>query len=195
MTNEMSLAQELHNWATAHGVSQTALKSLTHVLSSFDAAPPAVDPDKLSSEALVQSRVRLEAPHYGYWLTRNNVGAFQDPRGITCVHCHRPALGKSGPSRWVRYGLANESKQQNALVKSSDLIGFRQRVIITSDVGSRIAQFVSRECKAEGWSFSPNDSHEQAQAAWRDFINSNGGDAAFVSGPGSFKSPLPPLKR
>jgi hypothetical protein len=128
--------------------------------------------------------VRLEAAQAGYWLTRNNVGAYKAPNS----------------SRWVRYGLANESKAQNELVKSADLIGFRQRVIISTDVGSRIAQFVSRECKAEGWQFNPNDEHEQAQARWRDFVNSNGGDAAFVSGPGSFQhsvrvTPLQPLKR
>lgn len=173
----MSLASELHEWAIAHAVGSSALLALTRVLSSFDAMPDPVNVDKLSSEARVQSLVRLEAAQSGYWLTRNNVGAYKAPNS----------------SRWVRYGLANESKQQNALVKSADLIGFRQRVIVSTDVGSRIAQFVSRECKAEGWHFSPNDEHEQAQAAWRDFINSNGGDAAFVSGPGSFARTLNPL--
>lgn len=176
----MSLAQALIAWARIEGVSHDSLNRLTDILAGFDAAPAPGDPDKLSSEARVQSLVRLEAAQAGYWLTRNNVGAYKAPNS----------------SRWVRYGLANESKQQNALVKSADLIGFRQRVIISTDVGSRIAQFVSRECKAEGWSYSPNDEHEQAQAAWRDFINSNGGDAAFVSGPGSFqsKSALKPLQ-
>lgn len=176
----MNLAIELHRWAREHHVTPSALQALTHVLSSFDAAPEPFNPAKLSSEARVQSLVRLEAAQSGYWLTRNNVGAYKAPNS----------------SRWVRYGLANESKQQNALVKSADLIGFRQRVIISSDVGSTIAQFVSRECKAEGWKFNPNDEHEQAQAAWRDFVNSNGGDAAFVSGPGSFQpkvSALSPL--
>lgn len=189
----MSLAEQLREWAYDNAVSATALDNLHALLSSFDAAPEPVDPTQLAGEARVQSLVRLEAPHHGYWLTRNNVGAYQDPRGITCVHCGRPALGRSGPSRWVRYGLCNESKQQNSLVKSADLIGFRRRVIISTDVGSTIAQFTSRECKAEGWQFSPNDTHEQAQAAWRDFVNSNGGDAAFVSGPGSFNR-LKPLQ-
>jgi hypothetical protein len=189
----------IEQWAARHGVTRAALEDLaTNVLSSMDVETVASgDP---GSEARVQSLVRLEAPHAGYWLTRNNVGAYQDPRGIVCVHCHRPALGRGGPSRWVRYGLANESKQQNQLVKSADLIGWRRRVIISADVGTVIAQFASREVKKEGWSFDPNDSHEQAQAAWRDFVNSNGGDAAFVSGPGSFQHPariipLPPLKR
>ena len=167
-------------WACDNGVQPAAVNQLFNVLRAFDAAPAPVDPSKLSGEARVQSLVRLEAAQSGYWLTRNNVGALQDKTG-----------------RFVRYGLANESKQQNELVKSGDLIGFRRRVIITSDVGSTIAQFTSRECKAEGWKFNPNDEHEQAQAAWRDFINSNGGDAAFVSGSGSFQQPfkLTPPKR
>lgn len=179
-----TLAQELLQWAHDEGVPSSTLQRLTNILAGFDATPEPADYTQLSSEARVQSLVRLEAAQAGYWLTRNNVGAYKAPNS----------------SRWVRYGLANESKQQNALVKSADLIGFRRRVIISTDVGSTIAQFVSRECKAEGWQFSPNDEHQQAQAAWRDFINSNGGDAAFVSGPGSFQpkpaiTPLQPLKR
>lgn len=168
------LLDELRAVAERNRIPPVALAELLAVMRMWDNAPEAVNPDKLSSEARVQSLVRLEAAKCGYWLTRNNVGALQDKTG-----------------RFVRYGLANESKQQNALVKSGDLIGFRQRVIISTDVGSTIAQFVSRECKAEGWQFNPNDAHEQAQAAWRDFVNSNGGDAAFVSGPGSFKIKLP----
>jgi hypothetical protein len=146
-----------------------AANELRAELATNDCAPPPIDPARLSSEARVQSLIRIEAAQAGVWLTRNNVGAFMDP--------------ESG--RLVRYGLANESKQQNARVKSADLIGFRKRVILASDVGTVIAQFVSRECKAEGWRYT-GTKREVAQAAWRDFINSNGGDAAFASGPGSF---------
>jgi hypothetical protein len=200
MSTPSSLAELLKRWAHEHHVGSSALVALSHVLASYDAAPAPVDSDKLSSEARVQSLVRVEAAQAGYWLTRNNVGAFQDPRSVICVHCGKPAMGaRATAGRWIRYGLANESKQQNAIIKSADLIGFRRRVIIGSDVGSEIAQFVSRECKAEGWQPSPNDAHEQAQSAWRDFVNSNGGDAAFVSGPGSFQPrvalPLAVLKR
>lgn len=172
----MTPIEQLQCWAVDNGLSMPQFRSLLTLLQSWDTAPDAVDPSSLSGEARVQSLVRLEAAQAGYWLTRNNVGAYKDPNS----------------SRWIRYGLANESKQQNAVIKSADLIGFRRRVIISTDVGKTIAQFVSRECKREGWTFSPNDAHEQAQAAWRDFINSNGGDAAFVSGPGSFVKPLVP---
>ena len=169
----MSSAERLHAWARKHSLTPSAMTELMDLFESWDVSTPQHGTDP-GSEAKVQADVRVEAARCGYWLTRNNVGAFKDP--------HSP--------RWIRYGLANESKQQNAVVKSADLIGFRRRVIITTDVGKTIAQFVSRECKREGWQHNPNDPHEQAQAAWRDFINSNGGDAAFVSGPGSFQPPL-----
>ena len=156
-------------WAIRHAIPADALADLHTILSARDHAPPPAHPDSLAGEARVQSLVRLEAAQAGVWLTRNNVGATLDP--------------DSG--RLIRYGLANESKQQNQRVKSADLIGFRKRVILPADVGTVIAQFVSRECKAEGWKYS-GTGREAAQAAWRDFINTNGGDAAFVSGPGSF---------
>ena len=162
-----SLNEWCHKWVP-HPAAERELRAL---LSEHDYAPPPVNPDSLSSEARVQSLIRIEAAQAGVWLTRNNVGAFVDP--------------DSG--RLVRYGLANESKQQNQQVKSADLIGFRKRVILASDVGTVIAQFVSRECKAEGWHYT-GTKREQAQAAWRDFINTNGGDAAFASGPGSFNN-------
>lgn len=163
------MTPDLHAWATRHGIPADALADLQTTLAARDHAPPPIDPARLAGEARVQSLVRLEAPAHGVWLTRNNVGATVDP----------------DTGRLIRYGLANESKQQNQNVKSADLIGFRKRVILASDVGTVIAQFVSRECKAEGWRYT-GSGREAAQAAWRDFINTNGGDAAFVSGPGSF---------
>lgn len=156
-------------WCRKWVLHPTAEAELRALLAQNDAAPPPVNPDSLAGEARVQSLVRIEAAQAGVWLTRNNVGAFMDPE----------------TGRLIRYGLANETKQQNKQVKSADLIGFRKRVILPSDVGSTIAQFVSRECKAEGWRYTGTE-REQAQARWRDFINANGGDAAFVSGPGSF---------
>ena len=164
-------ANSLDSWFRKWAIHPAAEKELRALLGDNDCAPPPVDPSRLSSEARVQSLVRIEAAQAGVWLTRNNVGAFVDP--------------DSG--RLVRYGLANESKQQNQQVKSGDLIGFRKRVILASDVGTVIAQFVSRECKAEGWRYG-GKGREAAQARWRDFINANGGDAAFASGPGSFNN-------
>lgn len=131
--------------------------------------PPVVVGGPAGSESRQQSLVRLDAAQHGVWLTRNNVGAFETDTG-----------------QWVRYGLANESKQQNVNVKSADLIGIRKRLIVPADVGTYIGQFVSREVKEEGWSLNPRDKHQAAQVRWRDFVISQGGDASFASGPGSF---------
>ena len=163
------MTPEITAWANRHNIPHDALTELHIILSARDHAPPPADPTHLAGEARVQSQVRLDAAANGVWLSRNNVGATVDP----------------DTGRLIRYGLANESKQQNQNVKSADLIGFRKRVILAADVGTVIAQFVSRECKAEGWRYT-GSGREPAQAAWRDFINTNGGDAAFVSGPGSF---------
>lgn len=163
------MISQLQRWADSYNVGPEALAALRTLLASNDHAPAPVTPSAPGSEARVSSLVRLEAAQHDVWLTRNNVGALRDERG-----------------RFVRFGLANESKLQNSVIKSADLIGFRKRVIVTADIGTVIAQFASRECKEEGWKFNPRDSHQLAQATWRDFINSNGGDAAIVSGPGSF---------
>jgi hypothetical protein len=169
------MSPQLQAWSDkwARVIPSQALAELAQVMSAVaDHSPGPPDPRKQASEARVQSLVRLEAAQAGVWLTRNNVGVLRDANG-------RP----------VRYGLANESKQQNAKVKSGDLIGWRRRVILQRDVGKTIAQFVSRECKHEGWKPSPSDPHEEAQRAWANLVNINGGDAAFASGPGSFNYP------
>ncbi len=172
----------LDAWAARWGVTHAAMLELAEALSHDDVtANPSNDPP--GSEARVTSIVRLESAQAGAWLTRNNVGALRDKAG-----------------RFVRFGLANESRQQNTVIKSADLIGFRRCVIVTSDVGKTFAKFLSIECKEEAWKPSLNDPHETAQRRWRDFIISNGGEAAFVSGPGYFSLPpatikLPILKR
>lgn len=159
----------LIDWAQRHNIPRDVFNDLVTTLSSVDCTPPPADPDKLASEARVQSLVRLEAARAGVVLTRNNVGAFRDPE----------------TGSFVRFGLWNETKAQNKTIKSADLIGFRKRVISPCDVGNVIAQFVAREVKKEGWT-KPTNEREHAQVRFRDFINANGGDAAIVSGPGSF---------
>ena len=122
-----------------------------------------------ASEARVQSLIRLEAPLYDVTLWRNNVGVLLDATG-------RP----------VRYGLANDSRALNEVLKSSDLIGWRPVTVTPDMVGRRLALFVSRECKPGGWRFSGTP-REVAQRAWIDLVNQAGGDAAFASGEGTFK--------
>jgi hypothetical protein len=125
------------------------------------------------SEARVQSRIRLEAPHRGVKLWRNNVGVLTRDDGTP-----------------VRFGLANETSALNRQLKSGDLIGWRRRLITPADVGCVIAQFVSRECKPEDWRpATPSDvrrfAHEQAQRRWIELILADGGDAAFATGVGT----------
>lgn len=156
----------LIEWAIKHGVNQGALAELRAEMGIGSCVPLAtliVD----RSEAHVQSQVRLEAARKGFKLWRNNVGVLLDATG-------RP----------VRYGLANDSKQLNETVKSGDLIGWRPVTITPLMVGHRIAQFVSRECKAPGWSYKGDD-HEKAQLRWIEAILADGGDAKFCNTEGT----------
>jgi len=119
-----------------------------------------------SSESNIQSRVRLRARERGMRLWRNNRGA-----------------AKTESGSWVRFGLANDSKQIGDVLKSGDLIGWR-RVVITPDmVGRCIAQFVSVECKASDWKPGDSTPQREAQERWAELVNSEGGYAVFVNDP------------
>ena len=108
----------------------------------------------MSSEAAVQAAVRLEAMRRGILLWRNNSGVLVDADG-------RP----------VRFGLGNDSKQCNAVMKSIDLIG----------IGPG-GTFWALECKRPGWHLTPGDQRGQAQQAFINLIKARGGVAAFVTG-------------
>jgi hypothetical protein len=118
------------------------------------------------TEADVINLIRYEATQRGYRLWRNNVGA-----------CHTP-------TGFIRFGLANESTQINAVIKSGDLIGIKPILITTRHVGRVIGQFISRECKRPGWRYAGTP-RELAQIAWAELILSLGGDAAIITGVGS----------
>lgn len=106
------------------------------------------------SESRLQQLVRLEAARLGWYLWRNNSGAFEDVNG-----------------RWVRYGLANDSKNVNEVLKSSDLIGF-----------DNTGTFVAAECKPEGWVYS-GTAREVAQLNFIELVKRNGGRAGFITDP------------
>jgi len=83
-------------------------------------------------------------------------------------------MQESGPNRaerMVRYGLANESKQLNARLKSSDLIGL-------DDAGT----FTAAECKPSDWRYTGTP-REVAQLAFIELVRANGGRAGFVTDP------------
>lgn len=85
---------------------------------------------------------------------------------------------------FVRYGLANDTPAMNAAIKSADLIGFRAKLITADDVGTVVAQFVSREVKRANWHWT-NTPENEAQLKWAALVNTHGGDAAIVTGVGS----------
>jgi hypothetical protein len=153
---------QIIQWAIRNRVSEQALSELRGIF-ALD-APAIIRLDPHESEAAVQSLVRLEASRKGLHLWRNNVGALLDSRGVR-----------------VRYGLANDSAQLNKRVKSGDLIGWRPVLITEAHIGSKIAQFVSRECKRPDWKYSGDD-HEKAQLRWAEAICADGGDACFATG-------------
>lgn len=155
----------LLSWALRYGVSPAALNDLQHELGLLTPPLQLDSPAFGKSEAFVQSGARLEASRQGIRAFRNNVGALKDDTG-----------------RVVRYGLANESKAINDVVKSSDLIGWRPVVITPAMVGYRFAQAWGREVKEPGWQFT-GSGREVAQKAWIDMGNADGGDFAFLTDP------------
>lgn len=155
----------LYQWAQRHGVPLAAIRELEALLGAIDRPDVNVVPGQ--SEAAVQSLVRLEAANKGVYLWRNNVGG-----------------GTLEDGSFVRWGLANDSSQVNAKLKSGDLIGIRPIIVTPQMVGHRVGIFVSREVKAGGWRYSGTD-REVAQRNWIDLITAQGGDACFASGEGT----------
>lgn len=115
------------------------------------------------SETAVSNAYRAAAAGEGLILWRNNVGVLRDRH-----------------DRPVRYGLANDSKALNDQLKSADLIGWRTVTITPDMVGKKVAVFVSREAKKQGWEYSATPA-ELAQMRWAEMIARAGGDAGFVS--------------
>lgn len=153
----------LHEWAIQWGIPFAALQDLQIRMGTLDAYVPAPPPPGDRSEAAISNLVRAEATRKGMRLWRNNVGKLDDENG-------RP----------VRYGLANDSPAINKVLKSGDLIGIDPTIITLADVGKPRGQFVSAECKPEGWHYTGTP-REQAQRAWALRIISLGGRALFVN--------------
>lgn len=100
----------------------------------------------------LQNLVRIEAARKGILLFRNNTGVAFTANG-------RP----------VRYGLANDSTQENKLYKSSDLIGLNQD-----------GRFIAYEIKTKNWVRPIND-HELAQERFLQKILQHNGIAKFIT--------------
>lgn len=138
--------QHLTTWAQRWNIPPEALRELV---------TPADDPDVLpgTSEAAIQTQLRVKASQAGWRLWRNNVGA-----------------GTLENGSHIRWGLANDSTRLNGVLKSGDLIG----------IGPG-GQFVSREVKRAGWKYTGTD-REKAQLAWITLVCAMGGDASFTTG-------------
>lgn len=118
------------------------------------------------SESQVQVETRLGLSQLlKCVMFRNNVGAFRSPNG-----------------QWVRYGLANDSKQMNQHTKSADLIGWTPVVVTSEMVGHTIPVFTSIEVKEQGYTPLGHKqvAHYKAQENWRDSVLRAGGIAAIV---------------
>jgi hypothetical protein len=155
----------LETWAARHGISAAALAELRAILLPPDvgAAVPG------TSEAAIQTQVRLEASRLGGRLWRNNNGA-----------------GVLQDGSFIRWGLCNDSAQLNKIVKSSDLCGIMPVTLTSAHVGATFGRFICREVKEAGWKYRGTD-RERAQAKWIEMINALGGDAGFAAGVGTIR--------
>jgi len=157
----------LDDWASRWGVHPAALVELR--MEFMAEAPAQTVKRKSGEEGQVSNDVRLEiASECDGRLFRNNVGA-----------------GYMKDGSFIRFGLANESKKMNETFKSSDLIGLKPVLITTEMVGTTIGQFVARESKRPGWVYRGTP-REVGQLNFLKFVLTKGGDAAFVTGKGSF---------
>jgi hypothetical protein len=154
----------LNQWAIKHAIPFAALIELRAMLGTVDTDP---SPQEGESETAIQTRIRLEASRKGCRLWRNNVGGTYTDEGT-----------------FLRYGLANDSKQMNDRIKSSDLIGIRPVIITQWHVGQTIGQFVAREVKAGSWQYA-GTKREEAQLRFIQLVASMGGDARFANREGT----------
>ena len=116
------------------------------------------------SEETVQNHGRLFLAKVGCHAWRNNTGVLPNPNTGTPV----------------RFGLANESKQQNKIIKSSDCIGITPVIITPEMVGRTFGVFTAVEFKKQGWRYNPNNPREKAQQKYIDIVLETGGFAGFA---------------
>lgn len=164
----------IYTWAARWRVPREALIELEQSLGiapmPFDVVDTASDKLPLS-EAEVQAKVRLNAARKGQYLWRNNVGA-----GFVAT-----TKDATKDSQFMRWGLANDSKQLNAVVKSSDLIGITKTLVTPDMVGNHVGIFTARETKKSDWQFR-GSKEEEAQLRFINLVTAQGGDARFTNG-------------
>lgn len=122
----------------------------------------------MPGESSISKATRSRVASLGGFLWRNNLGAFKDKAG-----------------RMTRFGLANESKQMNNSIKSSDLIGILPVTITPEMVGRKVGIFMAIETKKSGWRFTSTD-RELAQRRYIKLVQDAGGIAMFLNDPEQF---------
>jgi|TARA_Y100000310_G_scaffold328739_1_gene397353 hypothetical protein len=142
-------------WSIKWQIPLAAIADLKRQM-GLDGTNPMDGVRELFTEAGAQTAIRIEGAEKGILLWRNNVGAFEDETG-----------------RWVRYGLANDSRAMNKRIKSHDLVGLRPD-----------GQFISREVKEPGWHYT-GTGREKAQYKFMELVLANGGDSGFATGVGT----------
>lgn len=152
-------------WGADWQITAPALEDLKRRLGVAHVVP---EPEaRGKSEKYSSSLVTLEAGEKGVTLTRNNVGALLDERGVP-----------------VRYGLFNETKAVNEVLKSWDLVGWRPLLITPRMVGFVVGQFVGREIKHPGWVYT-GAGREEAQMRCTTMALADGCDVGFATGRGT----------
>jgi len=154
---------QLYNWAAKWGVPIEALNELEQMVTSAVEVQGHEKDYRVGRESNNQKLTVIDAAKSRCILWRNNVGAFQDDNG-----------------NFVRFGLGNETEEQNKVSKSSDLIGIRKVVIQPEHVGRTFGLFVAREMKKSSWTFTGTD-REIAQRNFINLVQTMGGDAAFCN--------------
>lgn len=152
------MTMNLLQWAAKWRISPEALRDLANTADVVTA-------DTNQPEGAIQQRQWLGAARSGRLLWRNNRGA-----------------GKMASGSFVRYGLANVSKDQGDATKSADLVGIEPVLITPEMVGSVIGQFLSLESKRDGWKYS-GTLIEVAQMHWKMLVESKGGKAIISNDP------------
>lgn len=187
------MKSEIEQWAVRHRISQAALRELYGIL-----APPLPNFGTARNERVEQNKIRAAAPLAGASLWRNNSGVARERHGpgrcpdcgsllpaashaVTCPGCRKRIL-RGEATRYVRYGLGNDSKKINDRFKSSDLVGITPVIIRPEHVGRTFGIFTGIEVKV-----GPTDAARLA--AQRNFLNHiriTGGIACFASGPNDY---------
>lgn len=120
-------------------------------------------PSDERSESFAASECRLALSHYKVIQMRNNVGVLEDVNGTP-----------------VRYGLCNETKQMNQVMKSSDDVNILPYVVKPQDVGRKLGIFLGVEHKKPNWVYT-GKGRETAQLTFQRMVRSAGGVALFAN--------------